>query len=153
MGQGRRQSNDEFKREAVVLLASSGQPLTQIASELYIRHRPLDAAQLAQSRRRTECGAGAAPDTGVGPAFLYDLVAEISRLRRENDRLPMESGILKGCGHLLGTVLQVNDSGNRIVHAFLPGFQIERHRPPIAFCQGFAASLRRGAPGCSENGE
>jgi transposase-like protein len=36
MGQGRRQFTDEFKREAVALLASSGRPLTQIASELGI---------------------------------------------------------------------------------------------------------------------
>jgi transposase len=34
MGQGRRQFTDEFKREAVALLASSGRPLTQIATEL-----------------------------------------------------------------------------------------------------------------------
>jgi transposase len=36
MGQGRRQLTDEFKREAVGLLASSGRPLIQIASELGI---------------------------------------------------------------------------------------------------------------------
>jgi transposase len=34
MGQGRRQFTDEFKREAVALLTSSGRPLLQIASEL-----------------------------------------------------------------------------------------------------------------------
>ena len=36
MGKGRRQFTDEFKREAVGLLASSGRPLIQIASELGI---------------------------------------------------------------------------------------------------------------------
>jgi transposase len=36
MGQGRRQFTDEFKREAVALLAGSGRPLTQIAGELSI---------------------------------------------------------------------------------------------------------------------
>ena len=36
MGQGRRQFTDEFKREAIALLASSGRPLLQIASELGI---------------------------------------------------------------------------------------------------------------------
>jgi transposase len=36
MGQSRRQFTDEFKREAVALLASSGRPLTQIAGELGI---------------------------------------------------------------------------------------------------------------------
>ncbi len=36
MREGRRQFTDEFKREAVGLLASSGRPLLQIASELGI---------------------------------------------------------------------------------------------------------------------
>jgi len=36
MVQGRRQYTDEFKREAVALLASSGRPLLQIANELGI---------------------------------------------------------------------------------------------------------------------
>jgi transposase len=40
MGQGRRQFTDEFKREAVALLASSGRPLTQIASELLLGIAP-----------------------------------------------------------------------------------------------------------------
>ena len=36
MGTSRRQFTDEFKREAVGLLASSGRPLSQIAQELGI---------------------------------------------------------------------------------------------------------------------
>jgi transposase-like protein len=36
MGIARRQFTDEFKREAVGLLASSGRPLSQIAQELGI---------------------------------------------------------------------------------------------------------------------
>jgi len=36
MAEGRRQFTDEFKREAIALLASSGRPLLQIASELGI---------------------------------------------------------------------------------------------------------------------
>ena len=36
MGTARRQYTDEFKREAVGLLAGSGRPLTQIAQELGI---------------------------------------------------------------------------------------------------------------------
>src|SRR5437867_836115 len=67
MGQGRRHFTDEFKQEAIALLVSSGRPLSQIASELGIS--PLDAAQLAQWKRRAGCGVGAAPDTGVGRAF------------------------------------------------------------------------------------
>ena len=36
MGHGRRHFADEFKQEAIALLASSGRPLSQIASELGI---------------------------------------------------------------------------------------------------------------------
>jgi len=71
--------------------------LSQIASEWAF---PLDAAQLAQWKRR-RMRVGAAPDTGVGPHSVPDPAAEISRLRRENDRLRMERDILKKLGHLL----------------------------------------------------
>jgi len=74
MGQSRRQFTDEFKREAVALLASSGRPLTQIAGELGI------APSMLRNWRDRSGGRNA---------------AEISRLRRENDRLRMERDILK----------------------------------------------------------
>jgi transposase len=62
MGQGRRQFTDEFKREAVALLASSGRPLLQIASELGI------SSSMLRNWRNRGCRVGAAPDLGVGPA-------------------------------------------------------------------------------------
>ena len=87
MGQGRCQFTDEFKQEAVALLASSGRPLLQIASELGI-----SPSMLRNWRNRCEGrGAGAAP----APHSVPDPAAEISRLRRENDRLRMERAILK----------------------------------------------------------
>ena len=73
MGTSRRQFTDEFKRESVGLLASSGRPLSQIARELGI------AASMLRSWR----------DAGG------DLAAENARLRRENERLRMEREILK----------------------------------------------------------
>ncbi len=87
MGQERRHVTDEFKQEAVALLAGSGRPLIQIASELGI-----SPSMLRNWRNRRE-GRG----TGVVPAPLSvpDPAAEISRLRRENDRLRMERDILK----------------------------------------------------------
>ena len=39
MSQGRRHFTDEFKREAVALLVSSGRPLSGIASELGVNQR------------------------------------------------------------------------------------------------------------------
>ena len=70
MSQGRRHFTDEFKREAVALLVSSGRPLSRIASEP--GHLPLDAAPLAQWKRRAGCGVGAAPVTPLGqlPFFI-----------------------------------------------------------------------------------
>ena len=59
MGQGRRQFTDEFKREAVALLASSGRPLLQIASELGI-----SPSMLRNWRNRSE-GRNAGPAPGI----------------------------------------------------------------------------------------
>ena len=93
MGQGRRQFTDEFKREAVaLLLASSGRPLLQIASELGI-----SPSMLRNWRNRSEGNAGSAlrPIPAPAPHSAPDSASEISRLRRENDRLRMERDILK----------------------------------------------------------
>lgn len=88
MGQGRRQFTDEFKREAVALLASSGRPLTQIAAELDIAPSML--------RNWRHAGPALRPNRLVSaPHAVLDPAAEISRLRRENDRLRMERDILK----------------------------------------------------------
>ena len=94
MGTARRQYTDEFKREAVGLLASSGRPLSQIARELGIAASRLrtwrnrDDGRHAGSLRRSNMQA-AIPHAGV------DLAAENARLRRENERLRMEREILK----------------------------------------------------------
>ena len=77
MGTARRQFTDEFKREAVGLLTSSGRPLSQIAQELGIA-----ASRLRAWRNRSDGGHA-------------DLAAENARLRRENERLRMEREILK----------------------------------------------------------
>jgi transposase-like protein len=90
MGQGRRQFTDEFKREAVALLASSGRPLTQIAGELGI------APSMLRNWRSGGRNAALRPNTlASAPHCVPDPAAEISRLRRENDRLRMERDILK----------------------------------------------------------
>jgi transposase len=94
MGQGRRQFTDEFKREAVALLASSGRPLTQIANELGIA-----SSMLRNWRDRSagrNMGPALRPNTPASvPYSAADPAAEITRLRRENDRLRMERDILK----------------------------------------------------------
>jgi transposase-like protein len=94
MGPGRRQFTDEFKREAVALLASSGRRLTQIAAELDI------APSMFRNWRGRSGGRNAGlalrPNTPApAPHSVPDPAAEISRLRRENDRLRMERDVLK----------------------------------------------------------
>ena len=56
MGIARRQFTDEFKREAVGLLASSGRPLSQIAQELGIA-----ASRLRAWRNRGDGGQAGSP--------------------------------------------------------------------------------------------
>lgn len=93
MSQGRRQFTDEFKREAIALLASSGRPLLQIASELGI-----SPSMLRNWRNRSEgrnAGSALRPIPAPAPHSAPDSASEISRLRRENDRLRMERDILK----------------------------------------------------------
>jgi transposase len=92
MDQERRHFTDEFKTEAIALLASSGRPLLQIARELGI-----SPSMLRNWRNRREGrNAGSAPHPIPGTtASSLDPAAEISRLRRENDRLRMERDILK----------------------------------------------------------
>jgi transposase len=94
VSQGRRQFTDEFKQEAVALLAISGRPLTQIAAELGI------APSMLRNWRNRGGGRHAWPalhPNTPAPAThsVPDPAAEISRLRRENDRLRMERDILK----------------------------------------------------------
>jgi transposase len=93
MGQERRHFTNEFKQEAVALLASSGRPLVQIAGELGI-----SPSMLRNWRHRCEGrSAGSTPyrqAASITPS-VSDPAVEISRLRRENDRLRMERDILK----------------------------------------------------------
>jgi len=93
MGQGRRHFTDEFKQEAIALLVSSGRPLSQIASELGI-----SPSMLRNWRNRSEgrnAGSTLRPIPAPAPHSAPDSGSEISRLRRENDRLRMERDILK----------------------------------------------------------
>jgi transposase len=95
MTKPRRSFTDEFKREAVALLQSSGRPLMQIADELGIQ-----PSMLRNWRNAVGVPAGASrrPDTQAAPPQAgspADQSAEIARLRREVERLRMERDILK----------------------------------------------------------
>jgi transposase len=88
----RRSFTDDYKRQAVDLVASSGRSIGSVAKELGLRDSVL--------RRWVELrGAGreAAARRPTTQATLpsADHAAEIARLQRENERLRMERDILK----------------------------------------------------------
>src|SRR5882672_5568877 len=93
-GRRRRSFTDDYKRQAVDLIASSGRSIGSVAKELGLRDSVL--------RRWVEHrGAEREPTAGPRrPATLAalpsaDQAAEIARLQRENERLRMERDILK----------------------------------------------------------
>jgi transposase len=90
----RRAFTDDYKRQAVDLVSSSGRSIGAVAKELGLRDSVL--------RRWVEHrGAGreptAAPWRPTTQAALpsADQAAELARLQRENDQLRMERDILK----------------------------------------------------------
>ena len=92
----RRSFTDEFKREAVALLQTSGRPLMQIAGELGIQ--PSMLRKWRNGVERVPAGVSQRPNTqAVAPqaGTPDDRSAEIVRLRREVQRLRMERDILK----------------------------------------------------------
>jgi transposase len=80
----RRQYTEEFKRETVKLLESSGKPVARIARELGINENVL-------YRWRQQFGQSA----NGSKANMADLEAEVKRLRRENAVLKQERDVLK----------------------------------------------------------
>ena len=102
MVQGRRQYTDEFKREAVALLASSGRPLLQIANELGI-----SPSMLRNWRNRGEgrnAGSALRPIPAPAPHSAPGLgIGNLPPSPRERSSAYGARHFKKSCGHLLGT--------------------------------------------------
>ena len=91
MGEKRRQFTQEFKFEAVRLVAEDGRSVADVARELGVR-----ADMLRAWRRQIEGGEGLAPkDVFPGNGNVTSQEAETARLRRENARLTQENEFLK----------------------------------------------------------
>ena len=88
----RRTFTDEFKREAVSLLSSSGRPLTQVAMELGVQ--PSMLRNWRGKVSETSKPGMIVPAGQMGAAVCADQ-AEIRRLRRDLERAQMERDILK----------------------------------------------------------
>ena len=91
MTKTRRRFTDEFKREAVALLESSGRPLMQVAAELGIQPSMLRGWRAAANGTKTSPTMAAPPRLPL-PA---EQAAEIARLKRELDRTRQERDVLK----------------------------------------------------------
>jgi transposase len=88
----RRSYTEEFKREAVRLLESSGKPVAQLARDLGVNDNNL-------YRWRELYGCGSQRGTNDNPV---EMTAELKRLRREVEVLRQERDILKKAMHIIG---------------------------------------------------
>lgn len=97
MTKTRRAFTDEFKREAVALLESSGRPLMQVAAELGIQPSMLRSwrAVAHGTAPRTQAGASASASATPRLPSPAEQAAEIARLERELDRTRQEREVLK----------------------------------------------------------
>ena len=97
-GRQRRSFTDDYKRQAVDLVKSSGRSVGLVAEELGLRDSVL-RRWVKQMGARLEPTAAAPTTQATLPSA--DQAAEIARLQRENERLRMERDILKNCHGLL----------------------------------------------------
>src|SRR6201999_60286 len=93
-GRHRRSFTDDYKRQAVDLVATSGRSIGWVAKELGLRDSVLRRWVELRGAGREPTAASQRPTTQamLPPA---DHAAEIARLQRENERLRLERDILK----------------------------------------------------------
>ena len=94
-GRQRRSFTDDYKRQAVDLVASSSRSIGSVAKELGLRDSVLRRWVELGGAARLEPTAAARRPTTQATLPSADHAAEISRLQRENERLRMERDILK----------------------------------------------------------
>ena len=96
MEEGQRRSfTDDYKRQAVDLVASSGRSIGSVAKELGLRDSVLRRWVEQRGAGREPTAATRRPIITQAALPSADQAAEISRLQRENERLRMERDILK----------------------------------------------------------
>src|SRR3954464_13511767 len=88
----RRSFTDDYKRQAVDLVASSGRSVGSVAKELGLRDSVLRRWVEQRGARREPTAAARRPITQATLPSA-DHAAEIARLQRENERLRMERDI------------------------------------------------------------
>jgi transposase len=93
-GRQRRSFTDDYKRQAVDLVASSGRSIGSVAKELGLRDSVLRRWVEQRGARREPMAASRRPTTQATLPSA-DHAAEIARLQRENERLRVERDILE----------------------------------------------------------
>ena len=88
MAQKQGKYTEEFRREAVRLMATSGKPIAQIA-------RDLDVNDSVLYRWRDVYGQTARSESSTNGHNVAELEAEVKRLQRENNLLRQERDVLK----------------------------------------------------------
>jgi len=92
MERQRRSFTEEYKRQAVELVVSSGRSITSVGKELGLRDSVL--RRWVDKAGQQPASAAWRPTTQATP-MSADQASEIARLRQENERLRMERDILK----------------------------------------------------------
>ena len=98
---------EEFRRDAVDLLLTSGRPATQIARELDVN---VNSLRTWRDKILNQSGAGSNGAGGDGPssgAEVEDLAKEIIRLKKENEILRRQREILKKAASILSEDPQI----------------------------------------------
>jgi transposase len=95
----KRAYDEEFRRNAVALVESSGRPFSEIAAELGVSHWNL--RDWTKGRHRSQ---------PVPAATTQEMQRELARLRKENEKLQTRCDILKKA---LGIVSEPPPSASR----------------------------------------
>ena len=99
-----RSYTEEYKRQVVDLVVSTGRTASSVAAEVGIHHTLLSrwVRRYGQPAELAATAPAAVPPRSAAasslkpmPVLHADQAAEIARLRRENERLRMERDILK----------------------------------------------------------
>ena len=99
-GSRQRSYTEEYKRQVVDLLVSTGRTATSVAAEVGIHHTLLSRWVRQYGRAEGMAAPPAAPRPAASsfkplPVLHADQAAEIAQLRRENERMRIERDILK----------------------------------------------------------
>lgn len=93
--------SEEFRRDAVELLQSSGRPIKQVARELGVNPNSLRTWRNRILGQSGGPGTGAVGDGARAGASAEELLDEIKKLRKENEYLRRQREILKKAASIL----------------------------------------------------